>query len=133
MQPRIFQRVGLALLALFVLNAALSMTNWWPTPYVKLDARIAPEFVYVWCGVLFWVLLVRRGLVSAVSKASVTLLTLFYFLLTLGRYIDTTAPALFGRAVNLYWDGWQVPRLLWVMAKNQPLWVSVLAVVAVAV
>ena len=132
MQPRIFQRVGFALLALFVLNSALSMTNWWPTPYVHLDGRIAPEFVYVWCSILLWVLLVRRGLVSAVSKASVTLLTLFYFMLTLGRYIDTTAPALFGRAVNLYWDGWLVPRLLWVMAKNQPLWVSVLAVVAVA-
>ena len=101
------------------------MTNWWPTPYVKLDARIAPEFVYVWCGILFWVFLVQRGIVSAISTLGVTLLTLFYLALTLGRYIDTTAPALFGRAVNLYWDGWQVPRLLWVMSKNQPLWVSV--------
>ena len=133
MQPRIFQRVSFALLALFVLNSALSMTNWWPTPYVKLDARIAPEFVYVWCGVLFWVLLAQRGIVSAIGKLGVTLLTLFYFVLTLGRYIDTTAPALFGRAVNLYWDGWQVPRLLWVMSKNQPLWLSVVVVAAFAV
>ena len=132
MQPRIFQRISIALLALFVLNSLLSMTNLWPTPYVKWDARISPEFVYVWCGVLLWVFFAQRGIVSAIGRLGVTLLTLVYFLLTLGRYIDTTAPALFGRAVNLYWDGWQVPRLLWVMSKNQPLWVSVAAVLAVA-
>ena len=131
MQSEILRRVGGALLALFVLNSALSMTNWWPTPYVKLDGRIAPEFVYVWCGILVWELLVQRGIVSAFGKLGVTLLTLIYFVLMLGRYIDTTAPALFGRAVNLYWDGWQVPRLLWVMSKNQPQWVSLLVVVAV--
>ena len=131
MQPRIFLRLGIALLALFLLNSALSMTNWWPTPYVKLDARIAPEFIYVWCGIVLWVVLARRGIVTAVSARGVTLLAVFYFALTLGRYIDTTAPALFGRAVNLYWDGWQVPRLLWVMSKNQPLWLSFGAVVSV--
>jgi Sulfatase len=108
------------------------MTNWWPTPYVKLDARIAPEFVYVWCGVLFWVFLVQRGTVSAISRRGITLLSLFYLLLMLGRYLDTTAPALFGRAINLYWDGWQVPRLLWVMSKNQPLWVPVLIILAIS-
>ena len=132
MQPRIFRRVVVALLALFVLNSVLSMTNWWPTPYVKLDGRIAPEFVYVWCGVLLWVFLAQLGKVPAIGKLGVTLLAVAYFTLVLGRYIDTTAPALFGRAVNLYWDGWQVPRLLWVMSKNQPPWLSVAAVVALA-
>ena len=49
------RRVGQALLSLLVLNALLSMTNWWPTPFVKFDARLAPEFV------VFWVLLNRSG------------------------------------------------------------------------
>ena len=132
MQSGIFKRVGVSLLALFVLNSALAMTNWWPTPYVKLDGRLAPEFVYAWCAVLGWVFLVQRGVVSAPGKLAISLFALGYFLLMLGRYIDTTAPALFGRAVNLYWDGWQVPRLVWVMSKNHPLWVSVLAVAALA-
>ncbi len=133
MQPRILRPFAISVFALFLLNAALSMTNWWPTPYVKLDARIAPEFVYVWCGILLWVFLVQRGAMRAISGVAITLLAMFYFALTLGRYIDTTAPALFGRTVNLYWDGWQVPRLLWVMAKNQPLWVTLAATVALIV
>lgn len=130
MQLRFFRPAAVALLALFVLNSMLSMTNLWPTPYVELDARVAPEFVYVFCAILLWVFCVQRGSLRAISGASIHLLALGYFLLVLGRYIDTTAPALFGRAVNLYWDGWQVPRLLWVMAKNQPLWLSITAVLA---
>ncbi len=133
MQFRFIRPLAIAVLALFVLNTALSMTNWWPTPYVKLDARIAPEFVYVWCAVLLWVFLAQRGFIRPISPFAVTLLALCYFTLTLGRYIDTTAPALFGRAVNLYWDGWQVPRLLWVMSKNQPLWLTLGAIVALIV
>ena len=133
MQPRILRPFAISVFALFLLNAALSMTNWWPTPYVKLDARIAPEFVYVWCGILLWVFLVQSGALRPISDVAITLLAMFYFALTLGRYIDTTAPALFGRTVNLYWDGWQVPRLLWVMAKNQPLWVTLAAAVALIV
>jgi hypothetical protein len=128
MQLRFFRPAAVAVLALLVLNSMLSMTNLWPTPYVKLDARIAPEFVYVFCAILLWVFWVQSGALRAISSAKIALLALGYFLLVVGRYIDTTAPALFGRAVNLYWDGWQVPRLLWVMAKNQPLWLSIAAV-----
>ena len=133
MQIRFLRPVTIASLALFTLNSLLAMTNWWPTPYVKLDGRIAPEFIYVWCGILLWEFLVQRGVVRAMSGVVITLLSLFYFALAFGRYVDTTAPALFGRAVNLYWDGWQVPRLLWVMAKNQPLWVTLAAALALVV
>jgi hypothetical protein len=115
-----------ALLALFVLNALLSMTNWWPTPFVKLDARIAPEFVFIWSGLLVWVFL-RRGPPEKLSWA----VTLVFLILVLGRYCDTTAPALFGRAINLYWDGLQVPRLAWVLFRKQPLWLSLLVALAV--
>ncbi len=111
---------ALALFALFTLNALLSMTNWWPTPFVKLDARIAPEFVFVWCALLAWIYLKR-----APSVKGLRVLSLVFLILVLGRYFDTTAPALFGRAINLYWDSMQVPRLAWVMLQKQPLWMSV--------
>ena len=45
-------RVIHGVLALFVLNAFLSMTNWWPTPFVQLDKRLAPEFVLAWVVIL---------------------------------------------------------------------------------
>jgi hypothetical protein len=105
-----------ALLALFVLNALLSMTNWWPTP----------EFVFVWCAVLTWVFLKRP-----VSSRMMSVCAGIFLVLVLGRYFDTTAPALFGRAINLYWDGLQVPRLAWVLLRKQPVWLSLLAVLGV--
>ena len=120
------KRVVQALLALFVLNAFLSMTNWWPTPFVQLDKRLAPEFVLLWVvilGLVAWRGMLSRGLVVA--------LTMGYLLLVFGRYFDTTAPALFGRDINLYWDALQIPRVVWVSLKSYPAWVSVLVVAAV--
>jgi hypothetical protein len=111
----------IALLALFTLNALLSMTNWWPTPFIKLDARIAPEFVFVWCGLLAWAFFR-----PAFKSNGLRVLSLIFLVLVLGRYFDTTAPALFGRAINLYWDSMQVPRLAWVLFRKQPLWLSTL-------
>jgi hypothetical protein len=112
--------------ALLLLNGALSFSTWWPTPGIVPDARLAPEFVLLWCGLL--VLVAWRGLPSPRVTGW---LAAGYLLLVLGRYIDVTAPALFGREVSLYWDGRQLPRFLWVTAQGIPWWLSVLAVAAV--
>ena len=47
-----------------------------------------------------------------------------YLLLVLGRYGDVTVPSLFGRPINLYWDGAQIPRFLWVSAQEWAWWKS---------
>ncbi len=120
------QRAAQAVLALFVLNAFLAMTNWWPTPFVQLDKRLAPEFVLLW--VLILGLVAWRG---ALSRGAIAALTMGYLLLVFGRYFDTTAPALFGRDINLYWDALQIPRVVWVSLKSYPIWVSVVVVAAV--
>jgi hypothetical protein len=117
----------IAFVALFLLNALLSMTNLWPTPFVKLDARIGPEFTFVWLGLLVWVAIKGR-----LSPTALIVLSAVYMLLVVGRYVDTTAPALFGRSINLYWDGWQMPRLIWVLSKKHPLWVSLGCALALA-
>jgi hypothetical protein len=116
-------RIILSLLALFLLNAVMSMTNLWPTPFVKLDKRLAPEFVLLWVVIL---LLVWRK--TKLNSGWAAGLTLAYMVLVAGRYFDTTAPALFGRDINLYWDGLQIPRVLWVTLKSYPLWISGLIV-----
>ena len=41
-------------LAVLVLNALLSFNNWWPTPAIRPDHRLAPEFVWLWVLVLVW-------------------------------------------------------------------------------
>lgn len=117
-------RVSVA--ALF-LNFLLSLNNWWPTPAVWPDARLAPEFVYTWIVLLACVAIAGGELRPRV----LCWLSLAYVALALGRYADVTVPALFGRHVNLYWDGQQIPRFLWVSAKGLPWWASVGAVLAV--
>lgn len=115
-----------AVLALLLLNGLLSFNNVWPTPAIVPDHRLAPEFVGLWLGLLLFV--AKRGTPSPCVLAGFTLV---FMLLVLGRYGDVTVPALFGRPVNLYWDGQQIPRFLWVSAQNLPWWMSAGAVAAV--
>lgn len=110
--------------ALLLLNACLSFSTWWPTPWVVLDARVAPEFIGLW--VLVLVLVAWRG---TLGHGAVRVITLGYLLLVLGRYADVTVPALFGRPINAYWDLPQIPRFLWVSAQEWPWWLT-LAVLA---
>ena len=120
------RRAVQAVLALLLLNGLLSFNNVWPTPAIVPDHRLAPEFVGLWLGLLFVV--ARWG---APSPRVLAGFTLVFMLLVLGRYGDVTVPALFGRPVNLYWDGQQIPRFLWVSAQNLPWWMSTGAVAVV--
>jgi len=114
------------LLALLALNALLSFENWWPTPAIKPDTRLAPEFLLLW--VLLLVLVKLRGYVSTRALAA---LAVAYLALMVGRYADVTVSGLFGRNINLYWDGAQIPRFLWVSAQNLPVPLQLAIVAAV--
>lgn len=116
-----------AVIALLLLNTLLSVRNWWPTPAVLPDLRLSPEAVALW--LLMLALVAWRGTPSRRVQAALTVLLL---MLVLGRYANVTVPTLFGRPVNLYWDGQQIPRFLWVSARESPAWVSAAAIAAVA-
>jgi hypothetical protein len=115
------------LLALLGLNLLLSFENWWPTPAIKPDWRLAPELVALWVLLLFAV-----RLCGAVSRRLVIVLSLVYLLLVVGRYVDVTAPALFGRSINLYWDAPQLPRFLAVVGQHLAVWQSLALAFVVA-
>jgi hypothetical protein len=121
------RRVLGALFALVLLNTLLSMRNWWPTPAVLPDARLAPEFVALW--LLLLAAVARRG---ALTGSALGWLAAAVFALAVGRYFDVTVPALFGRPVSLYWDGQQIPTFLWVSARDYPWWVAAGCAVALA-
>jgi phosphoglycerol transferase MdoB-like AlkP superfamily enzyme len=111
-----------------VLNSLLSFGPLWPTPGITLQARLAPEFVGLWL-LLLWLAARPR----AASRRAMGLLTAATLCLVLGRYVDVTAPSLFGRPVSLYWDLPQLPRFVWVSAQEHPWWVSAAALAAVLV
>lgn len=121
---RPWRRILVALAALLLLNGLLSFSTWWPTPGIVPDHRLAPEFVWLWIALLAIV-----GLRGALSVRAAGVLAAAYLALVLGRYLDVTAPALFGRPINLYWDAPQVPRFLWVSAQELP-WAMSLAIAA---
>jgi len=85
-------QIASLLAALLVLDAAVTFDNVWPTPAVKWTGQLSAELAVA----VLVVMLVRPRRVRALSA--------IWLLLLLGRYADVTAPALYGRDVNLYWD-----------------------------
>jgi hypothetical protein len=125
-QHRPWRRITAATLALLFLNGMLSFRDWWPTPGILPDHRLAPEFVWLWLALLATV--AWRGRLAPLALVMFTLVDL---LLVLGRYADVTVHSLFGRPINLYWDGVQIPRFLWVSAQELAWWQSAALVATV--
>lgn len=114
----------LLLLALLLLNFALTFDNLWPTPAIKPSLAVSLEFLAL-LGILF-----GAALLAPRNRARVvTLAALLYALLVFGRYAEVTVPALFGRPVNLYWDGKHIPGLI-AMAWQQTPWEQSAGIVA---
>lgn len=126
-QPSPGARVLRALLALAILNAVLAFENVWPTPLVKPDSRLAPEFVLLWV-----VLLVAVRKFGALTRGQIAALAGLYAILVVGRYLDVSVPAFFGRAINLYWDGQNFLRFLTVAGQHVPVWALAAGALAVA-
>jgi hypothetical protein len=91
-------------LALFVLNSALTFQNRWPTIGVRWVPELSIELAALLLALVFamaWWGPLGRGWRNAVLAG--------FVVLTLGRYLDVTAPALMGRSIHLYWDSRHVP------------------------
>lgn len=85
--------------ALLVLDASLTFENFWPTPLINWTGQISIEL-----AVLVLVLLIRRRSARSQPDRGSGWLGLLWLILVVSRYADVTAPALYGRDVNLYWD-----------------------------
>ncbi|MGB5637759.1 MAG: hypothetical protein WBM63_01445, partial [Sedimenticolaceae bacterium] len=107
-------KVGLALL---VLNFLASFKNVWSTPWVQPDSRIGPDFVGLWL-----ILLLLVALFGRVGRGAIAVLTGVFLMAVIGRYVDVTVPAWFGRKVNLYWDAQHLPTFLEVASQEYAWW-----------
>ncbi|MGC4082592.1 MAG: hypothetical protein QM736_10895 [Vicinamibacterales bacterium] len=84
--------------AVVLLNASLAFSNWWPTPGVYWNGTPSVELA---------VLLLFAALIGPVALRTPRLLrwtSAVWLLLVIGHYVDVTAPALWGRELNFYWD-----------------------------
>jgi hypothetical protein len=114
--------------ALLALNAALTFRNVWPTLWILPRAELSIEL-----AVLLLVLVVWTSFVQPLGRAALVALTVLVLVFVLGRYAEVTAPALYGRPVNLYWDSQHLPKVAAMLAEVGPWWlVGLLAIAGTA-
>lgn len=94
------------ILALYVLNFALSFHNVWPTLGITTRHEVSIEI-----AVLLLVLTLYTRIVRPIPPRAFTGIAVMLTVLTIARYVEVTAPALFGRPVNLYWDARYLPHV----------------------
>ncbi len=111
---------GLARFALawLVLNAMFTFENSWGTAAVRLGPRLSFDLCVALAGLIAWVACTRRMPGPKASWALAGLAVLW----VLVRYADVTAPAVFGRRVNLYWDLPHGVEVLRLAAAGVPAW-----------
>ena len=112
------------LFALALLNASLTFRNVWPTPGIEWTGDVSVELAIF---VLALALVSRR---TGAPRGVVAWLAAFWMLLAVGRYADVTAPAIYGREINLYWDVRHLGAVIAMLATAVSPWI-VAAVVLV--
>lgn len=104
-------------LAFFFLNALLTFENRWPGAGVRFGPRLSFELCVGVLALMAWMAAGRR-----IGARLLSALAALYGGLVLVRYADVTVPALFGRPVNLYWDGPHFGELLRLATASLPGW-----------
>ena len=100
--------------ALALLNASLTFENVWPTPRVRWSSALSLELA---ACVLLMVLAYRWS-----GRLTARVLPIAWVLLVAGHYLDVTAPGLYGRDFNLYWDSQHLGNVAAMLARDVPWW-----------
>jgi hypothetical protein len=112
--------------ALALLNASLTFRNVWPTPGIEWSSDVSIELAVFVLGL--WLATRRFG---APPRWLITCLAGVWLLLTVGRYADVTAPAVYGREINLYWDVRHMGAVASMLATAVSPWIVAAVLVAV--
>jgi hypothetical protein len=106
--------------ALFLLNSSLTFGNVWPTPKIRWESALSIELAVC---VLLLVVAYRWA-----ERLATRVLPAIWVGLVAGHYLDVTAPGLYGRDFNLYWDSQHLGNVAAMLARAAPAWLIALAV-----
>ena len=121
-------RVALVLIALVLVNGAVTFHNVWPTLGIRWPGELSIEL-----AVLLVVLAISNAWLGPTSTRVLAFLSAVLVLFAIGRYGEVTAPALYGREVNLYWDVQHVGALAGMLTRVASPWiVAAMALGAIA-
>ena len=112
--------------ALLLLDASVTFENIWPTPAIRWTGELSVEL-----AVCLMALSIAARMNKAPARAVIGFLSGAWVLLAIGRYADVTAPALYGRDVNLYWDLRFVPDVARMVTTVAHGWIVAAAIAAV--
>jgi hypothetical protein len=109
--------------ALTILDASLTFHNIWPTPLIRWTGELSVELAACILGLI----LATRTFRSP-SRTLLAGLSVLWVILVIGRYAEVTAPALFGRDINLYWELQFIPAVVALLAQAAPIWLLIVVV-----
>ena len=119
----------LVVLSLVILNASLTFENVWPTPKVAWAFALSIEL-----AVSILILSIAPRWAPVLARR---VLPIVWVALVAGHYLDVTAPGLYGREFNVYWDSQHLGNVAAMLAHSAPWWliavVAGTAVVAIGV
>ena len=119
---RKWRLVAGALIALALLNSSLTFENVWPTPKIRWANAISIELVV--CVLL---LAIAHRWAGTLARR---VLPALWVMLVAGHYLDVTAPGLYGREFNLYWDSQHLGNVTAMLSRAAPTWLLLLAAVS---
>src|SRR5438093_9519993 len=108
--------------AMALLNISLTFENVWPTPAVRWRGTLSIELAVCLLG-LAAVAHIRRSPLPRLVAA----LSAVWTALAIGRYSAVTAPALYGRDFNIYWELRFVPDVVAMVTRVAPVWLIVVS------
>jgi phosphatidylglycerophosphate synthase len=123
-----WRRWAILAAALVILDASVTFVNIWPTPAFVWTGKLSIELgavLLLLCATVAWKGALSRRVIGSVSA--------IWLLLVFARYVAVTAPALYGRDINLYWDFRFIPDVAAMVIRVAPFWlIGGVAVVALA-
>ncbi len=114
---RIRQGIGV-ILAVVLLNASVTFHNIWPTLGIHWPGELSVEL-----GVLLLALVLSNAWLGPTRRPVLVLLSGLIVVFALGRYAYVTVQALYGRDINLYWDGPQFAAVTGMFVRVASPWI----------
>src|SRR5690349_2988616 len=112
------RRAAVVIVALLAVNGAITFHNVWPTLGIRWPGELSIEV-----AVLLLVLSISNAVLGRTSPRVLAVLAVVLVLFAIGRYGEVTAPALYGREINLYWDAPHVGALAGMLTAVASPWV----------
>lgn len=113
--------------AVVLLDVAVTFGNIWPTPAIRWQGELSVELAS-----FVLLLVIASRWLGPPPRAALGSLSALWVLLVIGRYVDVTAPALYGRDINLYWDLRYVPDVVSMLVRAAPVWLGPLVAASIA-